>query len=62
MDMIKNYQITQSNKFAPSTICHKIDGVRDGVYFLHADKYQSFVQVGIIILDGSGQTCPKYPK
>ena len=62
MDMINNYQITQSNKLAPSTICHKRDGVRDGVYFLHADKYQSFVQVGIIILDGSGQTCPKYPK
>ena len=25
------------------------------------DKHQ-FLQVGIIIFDGSGQTCPKYPK
>ena len=32
-----------------------------GIHFLHADKHQ-FLQVGIIIFDGSGQACPKYPK
>ena len=28
---------------------------------MHADEHQ-FLQVGIIVFDGSGQLCPKYPK
>ena len=31
------------------------------MYFLHADKNQSFLQVNIIDFDGLYQTCPKYP-
>ena len=36
--------------------------VIDEVEFLHADRHQSFLQVGTIVFDGSSQTCPKYPK
>ena len=57
MGMIKHSQSTQSNKFAISLQYLK-KKIRDGVHFLHADKYQ----VGIIVFDGSGQTYPKYPK
>ena len=31
---------------------------KDGIYFSHADKYESLLQVDIIIF----QACPKYPK
>ena len=33
--------------------------VRDQVGFLHADKHQSFLQGGTIIIDGHGQAFPK---
>ena len=36
--------------------------VRDGVYFLHADKHQNFYKLALLFFDGSDKTCPKYPK
>ena len=40
-------------------IKHSQSTKRDGVLFLQTSK---FLQVGIIVFDGSGQICPKYPK
>ena len=36
--------------------------VNDKVYFWHADKHQSPLQVDTIILGVYNQLCPKYPK
>ena len=36
--------------------------VNNEVYFWHADKHQSFLQVGSIILGVRNQACPNYPK
>ena len=57
--MIKHSQSTQSNKFAISLQYLKKE-VKNGVHFLHADSFYKFLQVGIIVFDGSGQTCPKH--
>ena len=46
MDMIKHSQSTQSNKFAISLQYFKKE-VRNGVHFLHADKYQSFCKLAL---------------
>ena len=32
------------------------------LYFWHADKHRSLLQVDTIILDVCNQACPKYPK
>ena len=32
------------------------------VDFLHADKFESFLQFDAISFDGDGQTSPKFPK
>ena len=45
MGMIKHSQITQSNKFA---ISQKED--RNGVYFFHAEKHQSFYKLALSFL------------
>ena len=34
----------------------------DEVEFLHADKYESFLQIHTMIFDGYGQAFPKLPK
>ena len=34
--------------------------VTAGFYFLHANEHR-FLQVDIIVFDGSGQACAKYP-
>ena len=60
MGMMKCSQSTQSNTFAMSLQYLKKE-VTDGIYFLYADT-SKFLQVGIIIFDGSGQRCPKYLK
>ena len=49
MDMVKNSQSTQSNKFAVSLQYLKKE-VRNGVHFLHADKHQSFYKLTLSIL------------
>ena len=36
--------------------------VSNEVYFLHADKHQSFLQFDTIILSVHSQTCSNYPK
>ena len=54
MDMIKHSQRTQSNKFATSLQYQKKT-------FSYRQTLK-FPQVGIIVLDGSAQTCPEYPK
>ena len=59
--MIKHSQSTQSIKFAIPLQYLKKE-VRNGVHYLHADKHSKVLQVGTIVFDGSGQTCPKYPK
>ena len=46
MGMIKLSQSTQSNKFAIS-LQHPKKEVRNGVYFLHADKHQSFYKLAL---------------
>ena len=49
MDMVKHSKSTQNNKFAiPSQYLEK--EVRDGVHFLHANKYQSFYKLAISVL------------
>ena len=55
MGMIKHSQNTQSKTFLTSSQYFKKEVGLDGVHFLHA-------VVDIIVFDGSGQTCPKYPK
>ena len=46
MDMIKYSQNTQINKFAISLQYLKKE-VREGVYFLHVDKHQSFYELAL---------------
>ena len=36
------------------------ENVRDGLYFLHANEHR-FLQVTIIVFDGSGQACSTHP-
>ena len=47
--MVKHSQSTQSNKFAISLQYLKKE-VRGGVYFLHADKHQSFYKLALALL------------
>ena len=56
----KHAQITQNSEFVISFHISKYNG--DEVDFLHADKYQTILQVGVINLGVHGQACPKYPK
>ena len=56
----KHSQSFQNNKSAMS-LKHLKKDIRDEVDFLHADKHQ-ISTVGIIVFDGSDQTCPKYSK
>ena len=35
--------------------------MNDKVYFLHADRHRSFLQLDTIILGEWNQACPKYP-
>ena len=53
MGMIRHSQIAQSNKFAIS-LRYLRKEVRNGGHFWHADKRQKFLQVGIVVFDGSG--------
>ena len=55
--MIKHARSTQSDKF-PIYLQYLRKEVKNEVYFLHADKHQKFLQVGIAGFDRSGQICP----
>ena len=57
IEMIKHFQSSQNSKFAMS-LHYLLKEVRDGVHFC----MQINIKVGIIVFDGSGQTCPNYPK
>ena len=54
-------QITQNNKFI-IYLQHLKKEVRDKVSFLHADKYESFLQIDTLIFDGHGQAFPEFRK
>ena len=58
--MIKHSQYIQSNKY-PISLQYLKTEVRNGVYFLHADKHQS-VYKRDYFFDGSDHICPKYQK
>ena len=49
MSIIKHSQSSQSNKFTIS-LQHLKKEVRDGVYFLHADKHESFYKLALSFL------------
>ena len=51
-------QSTQNDKFEISLQYFKKEG-RNEFDFLHADKIQNFLQVGVINFGGYGQSCPK---
>ena len=57
LGMIKHARSTQSDKF-PIYLQYLRKEVKNEVYFLHADKHQKFLQVGIAGFDRSGQICP----
>ena len=52
--MVKHYQSPWNNKFAITSFL----GWSSLLAWREASK---FLQAGIIIFDGSGNTCPKYP-
>ena len=60
MGMIKHSKSTQSNKFAMSLQYLKKQ-VRNGVHF-SSEFIFKFLQVAVIVFNGSGQTCPKFQK
>ena len=51
----------QNSKFVISLQYLKKEGSNE-VDFLHADKYQTFLQVDTINVSGHGQACPNYTK
>ena len=51
--MARHAQITQNNKFAISLQYLKKE-VSDEVDFLHAGKYENFLQIDTMIFDGDG--------
>ena len=59
--MARHAQCTQNFKFVISLKYLKKEG-KDEVYFLHADKYQTILQVDTINFDLHGQDWPSYPK
>ena len=54
-------QITQNNKFAVSLQDLKKED-SDEVDILHADKHESFPQIGTMIFDEDSQAFPKFRK
>ena len=52
---------TQNSKFVVS-LQYLEKEERDEVDFLHAEKYQTILQVDAINLGGHCQACPNYPK
>ena len=60
MGMIKHSKSTQSNKFAMSLQYLKKQA-RNGVHF-SSEFIFKFLQVAVIVFNGSGQTCPKFQK
>ena len=61
MFVARHGQLAQNNKFTISLQYLKKE-VSDEVYFLHADKHESLLQIDTMILMGDGQAFPKFPK
>ena len=61
MFVARHAQLAQNNKFTISLQYLKKE-VSDEVYFLHADKHESLLQIDTMILMGDGQAFPKFPK
>ena len=59
--MAKHAQVTQNNKLAISLQYLKKE-VSDEVDFLHAGKYENFLQIDTMIFDGDGQAFLTFPK
>ena len=59
--IIKHSQITQGNKFPISLQYLRKQLGMEGISGMQINVIK-FLQVGIIHFDGSGQTCPQYPK
>ena len=57
----KHVKIPQNNKFAIS-LQYLNKEVSNEVYFLHADKNESFLQTKTMISDGDGHAFPKFLK
>ena len=58
LGMIKHSQYTQSSKFSIS-FQYPQKEVRNGVYFLQADKHPGVYKLGLFFFGESGQICPK---
>ena len=54
-------QISQNRQFVISFQYLKKEG-RGEVDFLHADKYQTILQIDTINFGSNSQACPNYPK
>ena len=59
--MTRDVQTTQNNKFAISLQYLKKE-VSDEVDFLHANKHESFLQIGAMIFNGHNQAFTKFVK
>ena len=53
--MARHAQITQNNKFVISLQYFIKKELSDEVDFLHADKYENFLQISTMIFDGDSQ-------
>ena len=57
----RHAQISQNRQFVISLQYLKKEG-RGEVDFLHADKYQTVLQIDTINFGSNSQACPNYPK
>ena len=55
-------QCIQNNKFALSLHYFNKEIRYKADFFIHADKYQNFLQADTLNFDGHGHSRPKYPK
>ena len=61
MGVARHAQITQNNKFAIS-LQYLEKEVSDKIYFLHADKHESLLQIDTLTLIGIYSSIPKVSK
>ena len=61
MCVARHAQFIQNNKFSIFFQYLKTT-VIDEVYFSHAGKDESYLQIDTIIFDGDGQAFPKFPE
>ena len=49
-------------KTSLQNLCNIKEKVKNEIDLLPTNKYQSFLQIDVIILGVCGQACPNYPK